>query len=147
MIRRPPRSTLFPYTTLFRSLVANELEDGHLGVVAEAIAGVDDALVAAGAVREFRRDLAEQLLRDGGKHDVGSGHTARLQRVALAEGDHFLRHWARRFGAGQRGGDSSVFKQIGDQAAQHRAAMGRLLSEFGTRVEMSHRLYCPSSPY
>src|SRR3989440_5952884 len=26
MIRRPPRSTLFPYTTLFRSLVAQELE-------------------------------------------------------------------------------------------------------------------------
>src|SRR2546422_5818433 len=26
MIRRPPRSTLFPYTTLFRSLVAEELE-------------------------------------------------------------------------------------------------------------------------
>src|SRR2546427_6830803 len=24
MIRRPPRSTLFPYTTLFRSLVANQ---------------------------------------------------------------------------------------------------------------------------
>src|SRR5258708_27602830 len=28
MIRRPPRSTLFPYTTLFRSLVAH---DGHVG--------------------------------------------------------------------------------------------------------------------
>src|SRR5256885_15672864 len=26
MIRRPPRSTLFPYTTLFRSLAARELE-------------------------------------------------------------------------------------------------------------------------
>src|SRR3712207_7598883 len=25
MIRRPPRSTLFPYTTLFRSVVANRL--------------------------------------------------------------------------------------------------------------------------
>src|SRR5258707_4279316 len=25
MIRRPPRSTLFPYTTLFRSLIAREL--------------------------------------------------------------------------------------------------------------------------
>src|SRR5258705_6047430 len=25
MIRRPPRSTLFPYTTLFRSVVANAL--------------------------------------------------------------------------------------------------------------------------
>src|SRR3712207_8033716 len=31
MIRRPPRSTLFPYTTLFRS----HLGDGHLGHVDE----------------------------------------------------------------------------------------------------------------
>src|SRR3712207_7468180 len=32
MIRRPPRSTLFPYTTLFRSAVAAELgEPGHVG--------------------------------------------------------------------------------------------------------------------
>src|SRR2546425_12235133 len=28
MIRRPPRSTLFPYTTLFRSLVYTERRDG-----------------------------------------------------------------------------------------------------------------------
>src|SRR2546422_11293357 len=27
MIRRPPRSTLFPYTTLFRSLAAETFED------------------------------------------------------------------------------------------------------------------------
>src|SRR3712207_7732843 len=27
MIRRPPRSTLFPYTTLFRSIVVRLLED------------------------------------------------------------------------------------------------------------------------
>ena len=27
MIRRPPRSTLFPYTTLFRSLGAGEIDD------------------------------------------------------------------------------------------------------------------------
>src|SRR2546427_3617082 len=26
MIRRPPRSTLFPYTTLFRSLIATKLD-------------------------------------------------------------------------------------------------------------------------
>src|SRR3712207_7438222 len=30
MIRRPPRSTLFPYTTLFRSLVAPVPDLGHL---------------------------------------------------------------------------------------------------------------------
>src|SRR5436853_866915 len=28
MIRRPPRSTLFPYTTLFRSLFAEHVPDG-----------------------------------------------------------------------------------------------------------------------
>src|SRR2546430_7417498 len=32
MIRRPPRSTLFPYTTLFRSVLGGELDDGaHAG--------------------------------------------------------------------------------------------------------------------
>src|SRR3712207_7328099 len=31
MIRRPPRSTLFPYTTLFRSLLLH-LGDGRLGI-------------------------------------------------------------------------------------------------------------------
>src|SRR2546425_9262647 len=32
MIRRPPRSTLFPYTTLFRSLVAEHRENRPLQV-------------------------------------------------------------------------------------------------------------------
>src|SRR5690349_23278247 len=32
MIRRPPRSTLFPYTTLFRSRVAHARALGRLGV-------------------------------------------------------------------------------------------------------------------
>src|SRR2546430_9841299 len=31
MIRRPPRSTLFPYTTLFRSVVPGKLDGGALG--------------------------------------------------------------------------------------------------------------------
>src|SRR5208283_6247775 len=30
IIRRPPRSTLFPYTTLFRSLLAPALTDGAI---------------------------------------------------------------------------------------------------------------------
>src|SRR5438034_3509822 len=32
MIRRPPRSTLFPYTTLFRSVIRSTVEQG-IGVV------------------------------------------------------------------------------------------------------------------
>src|SRR5688572_32429945 len=51
MIRRPPRSTLFPYTTLFRSAVMQvrlrELELGTGGVVAATI-GVALLWVALG---------------------------------------------------------------------------------------------------
>src|SRR3712207_7111337 len=42
MIRRPPRSTLFPYTTLFRSaeLAAREVEHGRVELVeAHRVAG------------------------------------------------------------------------------------------------------------
>src|SRR2546428_3628228 len=46
MIRRPPRSTLFPYTTLFRS--HPELDALHV----PAAVGVDDAV----GVRVFVRD-------------------------------------------------------------------------------------------
>src|SRR5215467_13673751 len=38
MIRRPPRSTLFPYTTLFRSVLAGEV-DGRLSLT-ERIVGL-----------------------------------------------------------------------------------------------------------
>src|SRR3712207_7824972 len=34
MIRRPPRSTLFPYTTLFRSHLADEITDSIAGITA-----------------------------------------------------------------------------------------------------------------
>src|SRR3712207_7913652 len=42
MIRRPPRSTLFPYTTLFRSAaLANAVRDGSwLGATGKAIRNV-----------------------------------------------------------------------------------------------------------
>src|SRR2546421_190962 len=35
MIRRPPRSTLFPYTTLFRSLTITDPDAGEAHVVAQ----------------------------------------------------------------------------------------------------------------
>src|SRR2546422_10479410 len=36
MIRRPPRSTLFPYTTLFRSLRPGRPDGGALGAIEHA---------------------------------------------------------------------------------------------------------------
>src|SRR5258708_37605771 len=51
MIRRPPRSTLFPYTTLFRSRL-------RLGRVVLGHVGAERGVVAqrAGADRALRRD-------------------------------------------------------------------------------------------
>src|SRR3712207_8578840 len=45
MIRRPPRSTLFPYTTLFRSGLAGS--DGEAGALLASAGATRDALLAA----------------------------------------------------------------------------------------------------
>src|SRR3712207_8652252 len=39
MIRRPPRSTLFPYTTLFRSLVHARAQDGAVELLHHLVRG------------------------------------------------------------------------------------------------------------
>src|SRR2546421_8307052 len=64
MIRRPPRSTLFPYTTLFRSL----LQDG-----ARPAADRPHAAAAAGAGRR----AAE--IRGVALHPRSEEHTSELQ--------------------------------------------------------------------
>src|SRR5690348_5441457 len=69
MIRRPPRSTLFPYTTLFRSTVLHEqlieqiaLED-LVGEITELILNHQRAL------RAVRQDLAALVARDSGRQE------------------------------------------------------------------------------
>src|SRR3989441_774275 len=52
MIRRPPRSTLFPYTTLFRSLVAR--------VAVGEVVGLEDLGEAVGGLGTGEVDLAER---------------------------------------------------------------------------------------
>src|SRR2546425_8421674 len=53
MIRRPPRSTLFPYTTLFRSRQALErlVEEQHGGRQRHRAADRDHLLLAPGEMR------------------------------------------------------------------------------------------------
>src|SRR2546427_12613017 len=41
MIRRPPRSTLFPYTTLFRSCLAQDLATALVSLIRMRVAHVD----------------------------------------------------------------------------------------------------------
>src|SRR3712207_7972073 len=67
MIRRPPRSTLFPYTTLFRSQRGGDADGAGVDVVgrdAALFVDVDpDAGVAVDA-EEGARDRDAEVLRD-----------------------------------------------------------------------------------
>src|SRR2546427_9184008 len=68
MIRRPPRSTLFPYTTLFRSLLLRQHPaDGAL-----------DELHAARPVETAEEDLFEGGV-GGGRGHRSEEHTSELQ--------------------------------------------------------------------
>src|SRR2546430_7988460 len=67
MIRRPPRSTLFPYTTLFRS-------DPAICVVAHH----DPARIAREALRRFRRNI-RAALEHGLARRRSEEHTSELQ--------------------------------------------------------------------
>src|SRR3712207_7821256 len=79
MIRRPPRSTLFPYTTLFRSRLARTAVDALVGVdVHHPVALVDAVhrtLVDTGLVEDIDAGLGDHV-----GHGVRSEeHTSELQ--------------------------------------------------------------------
>src|SRR3712207_7554624 len=85
MIRRPPRSTLFPYTTLFRSDVAAarqalqraeaELTRVSRGSDASAVATAErERVVAQAAMEKAQADL-ERLTREPRSEE----HTSELQ--------------------------------------------------------------------
>src|SRR2546425_3974578 len=66
MIRRPPRSTLFPYTTLFRSQLPN----------------VAAATVEGGKVRQININLDPAMLQARGLSIRSEEHTSELQSLA-----------------------------------------------------------------
>src|SRR3712207_8272004 len=84
MIRRPPRSTLFPYTTLFRSQRLGDAEvqqlDHALPVGTRAdvhVAGLDVAMDEARLVRRAQRRA--DRLEDGQRLARSEEHTSELQ--------------------------------------------------------------------
>src|SRR3712207_7498090 len=102
MIRRPPRSTLFPYTTLFRSSVAaalvlvaikltTGLVTGSLGLVAEAAHSATDlvaALLTLFAVRVAVRPADREHHYGHGKaeHLAALGESAVLALISALLG-------------------------------------------------------------
>src|SRR3712207_5013665 len=95
MIRRPPRSTLFPYTTLFRSLVKVLASAAAVIVEPEVrdqerrteIEGRLDPVVADGGPVVLLQPIVD--LTTGGRvgaeaHSVGMGHALELQALERA---------------------------------------------------------------
>src|SRR3712207_7280193 len=79
MIRRPPRSTLFPYTTLFRSFVESLYPFGR--------SRIEDALVPGASVGDVRA-AAEQLI------DVLSDSLVRATHRYPTDDVHEAYRWA-----------------------------------------------------
>src|SRR2546425_7236526 len=71
MIRRPPRSTLFPYTTLFRSITARlAYEQGR------------DVFAVPGNITSAKSFGPNYLIKDGAKLVRSEEHTSELQSLA-----------------------------------------------------------------
>src|SRR2546422_7723771 len=85
MIRRPPRSTLFPYTTLFRSLAFDRVIDEadldqhrrHRRTEQHVVRVLADAAVAVGAAAIAQRAL--DAGRELGGLPRSEEHTSELQ--------------------------------------------------------------------
>src|SRR3712207_8306707 len=84
MIRRPPRSTLFPYTTLFRSGL-NHVTDGGSFTVVSGILGEDPiatgsvAATVNGGLYALVRAAAIELPRGPRINTRSDEHTSELQ--------------------------------------------------------------------
>src|SRR3712207_7417436 len=79
MIRRPPRSTLFPYTTLFRSLWdidGNEYTDFHLGYGAMVMGHAHPKVVEA---VQKQLPLGTHFAQPTKHLDRSEEHTSELQ--------------------------------------------------------------------
>src|SRR3712207_6955893 len=75
MIRRPPRSTLFPYTTLFRSSPADKIlwDVGHQAYPHKVLTGRRDLLPT---IRQYE-GLAPFCAIHESEHDImGAGHAS-----------------------------------------------------------------------
>src|SRR5258707_3784402 len=74
MIRRPPRSTLFPYTTLFRSRRMKEMHENQMRLY-----WISPRLNGWTGIFEFRYYNNEDRTRWGYTDDRSEEHTSELQ--------------------------------------------------------------------
>src|SRR5256886_12678343 len=75
MIRRPPRSTLFPYTTLFRSII-NRLRGPLFGISGAIVIPFEPpAVQGLGTFGGFQFELLDQGTQDRKSTRLNSSHS------------------------------------------------------------------------
>src|SRR2546430_8800295 len=83
MIRRPPRSTLFPYTTLFRSNIyvsaCNHGWDARTYLAALPPAAIGEIHLAGHSIREFGQGRTLRIDDHGSRVARSEEHTSELQ--------------------------------------------------------------------
>src|SRR2546427_1980584 len=107
MVRRPPRSTLFPYTTLFRSGGGSGVVGGGDRVAAQGVGGEGHQAGARGRTRRERAGVGGHRgarARWAGRADED---TSELRRALSSACGLLLRKRARE-GAIGRGGSRAV---------------------------------------
>src|SRR5256885_10525924 len=91
MIRRPPRSTLFPYTTLFRSLV------GGIGIMNIMLAAILERTREIGVRRAIgarRRDIVRQFVIEATLISFTGGLLGVLLGFVMSKVIAWLAGWA-----------------------------------------------------
>src|SRR3954447_15472523 len=134
----PPRGELLTVKPLVLRGVVDQLEIRHLGCVALTLADLDDARVAAGAVREAGRDLVEELLHDVLGAELGDGLTARREVAAAAERDHLLGQRLDRLRLRDGRLDPAVLDQRTGEVRVERLAVGRVAAELLPGLVVTH---------
>src|SRR2546425_4379810 len=88
MIRRPPRSTLFPYTTLFRSNVVLQSEDGQPAIRSASSNEEEQADLYGDPDRRERHRSQERVesallkVKQNSRGERSEEHTSELQSLA-----------------------------------------------------------------
>src|SRR5258708_23648641 len=92
MIRRPPRSTLFPYTTLFRSLGTAPIRDGlHvLGRIPEGSQLIDTLLMLVRLPNEHEQRVDRKSTRLNSSHQIISYAVFCLKKKKYDTSDHAM---------------------------------------------------------
>src|SRR2546422_3793814 len=135
MIRRPPRSTLFPYTTLFRSRVAAR-------AVLERVA--QDSNAPPDAQRLAQRAVVEALI-EGGKRDEAGRQLASNARLSADDRASLRLRLAR---ASMLAGelDRAEAELARDSSVEALALQGWIALYRG-RLSDAHRLFLAAGPY